>query len=209
VKILLSLSVPAVSLVTVVAIAGCSTSPRSLPPTTSPPQSVLTPDHSRGAETLPIPALVPDANFAKATEKINSSGGTLFVPKFGGFSGSVGYPSNNALPGTTITLISSTTDINHAPQPSQGTVVFYLQARLKSITGYVTFNTGTASATLRSSSLLSSKTYSIYAYAFGKPLHGTPYNIGSPKNGRLTFTSPINGGTVPAGVTVTVELDQN
>jgi hypothetical protein len=207
---LLSRSVCVASLLAIVALAGCSTSSKSVPPVAPPlGNSPQAQDRSPGAQALPAPMVLPDANSSKLTEKVNPSGGNFVVPKFGGFSGSVGYPSNNAFPGTTVTLISSTTNINHAPQPPSGTVVFYLQAKLSSPIGYVTFNNGTATARLHAASLLSSKTYSVYAYAFGKPLHGTPYPVGSPKHGTLTFTSPINGGTVPAGITVTVELDQN
>jgi hypothetical protein len=207
---LFSRSLCVASLLTIVSVAGCSTSSKSVPPVTPPlGNTPLAQDRAAGARTVPVPLMLPDGNSSKLTENVNPAGGKFIVPKFGGFSGAVGYPSNNAFPGTTVTLISSTTNINHAPQPPTGTVVFYLQAKLSSPIGYVTFNNGTATARLHSASLLSSKTYSIYAYALGKPLHGTPYPVGSPTHGTLTFTSPIQGGTVPAGITVTVELDQN
>ncbi|MEO6990842.1 MAG: hypothetical protein ABI346_00665 [Candidatus Baltobacteraceae bacterium] len=151
--------------------------------------------------------VIPDANSRKLVESISSAGGTLKVPPFAKFGGSIGYTSNNAPSGTTITLISSVQNLAHVPNPPSGTAIFYIQATLSSSQFTIVFNSGNASATIASKKLVAAKTYTVYAYALGQ-LVGQ-FNAGHPKNGKLHFTSPINGQTIPTGVTVTVQLAQN
>jgi hypothetical protein len=62
---------------------------------------------------------------ASATETIATAGGSLCIPAFGGFSGTLTYPTASST--SKIVLTSSTTNIGNYPSPGTvGTPVFYL-----------------------------------------------------------------------------------
>ena len=138
-----------------------------------------------------------------STQSVVPAGGSFTVPAFAGFTGSVGYTSNNAS-GATVTLTSSLTPV--LGEPTGSGVVFYLNALLTSSSSVI-FNSGTATVTLTSSALLSNKTYNVNIYVSGIPISST--NAGSPTNGSLSFNSPISAQTVPAGTNVVIEIVQN
>lgn len=154
--------------------------------------------------------VVPDTCGKNTTEPINPAGGTITLPPCGGFTGSLGYPSNNAPGGATLVLRTSITKPKGVPTPSGKTVLLFLQATAHSSTSSITFNSGNATAKLTNKKkLLSSHTYSAYAYAFGFLLKGFPKELGAPTNGSLSFASPVSGVTLPTGITVTFELTQD
>jgi len=138
-----------------------------------------------------------------STQSVIAAGGTLVLPPFAGWTGSLGYTSNNAS-GATITLTSSTTAVSG--EPSNTGVVFYINALLTSSSS-VTFNAGSATVSLSSSALLSNHTYTANFYTFGF-LVGSA-SAGSPSNGTLSFASPITSQTVSGGTSVVIELVQN
>lgn len=95
---------------------------------------------------------------ASATEKITSKGGTLCIPAFGGFGGTITYPPAN--PATKIKLTSSTTNYDNLPQLGSGTPIFYLQIELL---GNTTFGKDApAGGGLASSAIKPGKAYTAY-----------------------------------------------
>jgi hypothetical protein len=142
---------------------------------------------------------------------ILAAGGSLSLPAFGGFSGSIGYPTNNAPAGAVNAVLESSTT-NLGTLPSAPGAIFHEQFQLSSTTTQsVTFNSGTATGSFSSSALSPAKTYTLYVYI--PALAGnTPYatqSLGSPSGSTISFTSPISGITIPVGVSVVLELGQN
>ena len=89
-----------------------------------------------------VPDLVPPKckgqvttkRYATLTVKLSTTGGTLCIPAFGGFGGSIKYPGAN--PSVKLKVTSSTTDYNHQPHLGQGTAIFYLQLGLSGGTSF-------------------------------------------------------------------------
>jgi peptidoglycan hydrolase-like protein with peptidoglycan-binding domain len=193
-----------------VAAAGCSVQPQAGAPTLPPVQTPASVASQQQPQTLDAEQLSFDAKSASKTETINKAGGTFTLPAFGGFSGTLGYPSNNAPANSKISLQTSTTNIHHAPTPHKKTVLMFEQATLKSGASAITFNGGTASGTFSSSQIVTSHTYALYAYALGILAPGFPIQLGSPtSDGSLTFSSPLSGESLPTGIAVTFEFVQN
>ncbi len=74
--------------------------------------------------------------YASLTVTLSTKGGSLCIPEFGGFGGTVKYPSAN--PSVNLTLISSIKNYNHQPELGQGTPIFYLQLALSGGTSFGT-----------------------------------------------------------------------
>lgn len=72
--------------------------------------------------------------FASLTVTLSNKAGSFCVPEFGGFGGTIEYPSAN--PPVKLKLISSTKDYNHEPQLGDGTAIFYLQLALSGATSF-------------------------------------------------------------------------
>jgi len=153
--------------------------------------------------------LSPDACGKKSTQDLAAGGGSLTLPTCSGYKGKVSYGKNNAPAKTTVTLITTTKNPGNVPTPAGKTVLAFVQATGNSTGGSVTFNNTSSKSTISNKKLLSSKTYALYAYALGILVSGFPQQIGSPVNGVLTFASPLNGQTVPQGITIDFELAQN
>lgn len=110
-------------------------------------------------------------NYASLTVKLSTKGGTLCIPAYGGFGGSIKYPSAN--PSVKFTLISSTKNYNHQPRLGKGTAIFYLQVALAGGTSFGT-NT-TAGGGLTAKAILPGKAYSAYGQA---TISGFPIDFG-------------------------------
>ena len=193
------------SLLALSVAAGCAVSTTSNLPTT--PQQ-LPGAASQSAFSQSI--MNPDAKSAKQTEPIDKAGGTLTLPAYGGYSGTLGYPSNNAPSGSKIALETSTTDIHHAPKPRGKKVLMYEQATLKSSASQITFKSGSGSGSISGPGIVTSHTYALYAYALGISVPGFPMQLGHPtSNGTISFSSPLSGQSIPTGIGVTIELVQN
>lgn len=204
-----------------------TSSPTSQPTPTPTPHITPTPTPTPHGTPTPTPSgatptPTPSATSASTTEPLSpqGSGGSipvLVLPPFGGFTGTVGYASNNAPANTTITFTVSILNIFSVPTPppSAGTVLFFTRVRANSTAGTIGFNDGTQTATLVSSQLISSDTYFICAW-LGSFNIGPPVNVGSPVGGTLTYPSPLTkaglkatGGQLPANVNIDLDFIQN
>lgn len=75
------------------------------------------------------------STYASKTEKMTSAGGTLCVPAFGGFGGSITYPGAN--PAITLKLTTSTTNYTGSlPKLSKGAPIVYLQFATSGATSF-------------------------------------------------------------------------
>jgi len=205
-----------------IVLAGCSGSALAPQASSVAPQSVaafpqnirITPDQVEAARQrgtlVPIPVIQTDTVVHK-NEKISPKGGTFTAPVSGGFKAAFKYPSNDAPPGQTIMMAADTSNSFGAPMPSAGTPIWYFQAQLSG-SGQVTFNSGTGKATISQKSLSSKHTYSVWGFV-PQVLGNTPLFViqaGSPNSKHsLSFSSPLNGATIPDGIYVDIELVQN
>jgi hypothetical protein len=73
-------------------------------------------------------------DYASLTVRLKTNGGSFCIPEFGGFGGSVKYPSAN--PSVKLSLISSTTNYDDLPELGNGTAIFYLQLALSGGTNF-------------------------------------------------------------------------
>jgi hypothetical protein len=71
--------------------------------------------------------------------------------------------------------------------------------------GSVTYQGASQLSVIKNAAFLPSATFTLYAYAFG--VEEFSEHLGSPTNGVLQFPSPLNGITVPFGLTICFELD--
>jgi hypothetical protein len=141
-----------------------------------------------GASTLPFAAtpsvstVLPEAKlrdckgqqnfnqYATLTITLLTSGGSVCIPTFGGFGGSVKYPSVN--PSVQLTLTSSTTNYNNMPELGSGTPIFYLQLALS---GGTTFGKkAKAGGGLTSKSITPGQTYTAFGQAV---VYGFKFNF--------------------------------
>jgi hypothetical protein len=100
--------------------------------------------------------------YGSLTVTLSTSGGSFCIPSYGGFGGSVTYPSAN--PSVKMKLISSTTDYNHKLPPlSSGKPIFYLQLALNGATNFGT--NVAAGGGLAGKKIIPSKTYTAFAQA--------------------------------------------
>ena len=74
--------------------------------------------------------------YASLTVTLSTQGGSFCIPEFGGFGGSVEYPSVD--PSVKLTEKSSTTDYAKLPQLGSGTAIFYLQLAISGSTAFGT-----------------------------------------------------------------------
>src|SRR5579863_4154385 len=99
--------------------------------------------------------------YATLTVTLLTKGGSVCIPTFGGFGGSVRYPG--ASPSVNLTLTSSTTNYDNMPQLGSGTPIFYLQL---AISGGTSFGTKVkAGGGLTSQSITPGQTYTVFGQA--------------------------------------------
>jgi hypothetical protein len=124
----------------------------------------LTPPKCKGQKTT--------KQYASLTVTLSTKGGSFCIPEFGGFGGTVKYPS--ATPSVKLSLISSTTNYAHLPELGTGSAIFYLQL---AISGGTTFGTNTtAGGGLTSKQIKPGKPYTAFgeAIVFSIPVKFTP-----------------------------------
>jgi len=149
---------------------------------------------------------VPDACNTTVNDPLNRAGGSDALPACATFTGGFTYGPNNAPSGSSVALLSTTKKPGGVPT-EPGTPLLFVQGELKSKAGYITFKASKVKSDVHSTKLLSSKTYTLYAFAYGFEIYHT--NLGSPTNGTLKFASPFDGRQLPTYVKVTVEIAQN
>lgn len=110
-------------------------------------------------------------DYASVSQKLSTKGGSLCVPAFGGFGGSINYPPAN--PSVKLELTSSTTNYNHMPNLGKGSPIFYLQL---AISGGTTFGKNVrAGGGLTSQQIDPGEPYTIYGQAVVRHI---PFNFG-------------------------------
>lgn len=149
--------------------------------------------------------------FATDSNTLQSSGGLLCVPTFGGFSGTIAYPPAN--PSVIMKLVSSTTNYNKKLLPlgpSTESPIFYLQLSIAKATAFGT--NAPAGGGLTSKALKPSQTYTAYGHA---EVGGFPVELGScylvakkgKKGGVIAgIGTLLKGQTVPAGAHALLEI---
>jgi hypothetical protein len=181
---------------------------------------------ARGTSTLPaasssfVPSVTREAKlpackgqqttkqYATLTVTLSTDGGSFCIPKFGGFGGSVKYPSAN--PSVDVTLWSSTTNYNHMPELGNGTAIFYLQLALSGGTNFGS-KVGHGGG-LASKKIVPGQTYTVFGQA---KIYGFPYNfnpcyviaVKSRYGGTLGgIGTLLKGQSVPAPATGVIEI---
>lgn len=136
--------------------------------------------------------------YASVTAKMLTKGGTLCIPAFGGFGGTITYPPAN--PAVKVKLTSSTTNYDNMPEFGTGTPIFYLQLALL---GDTSFGTSLpAGGGLDSATIEPRKAYTAYgAAALGSLWIGFPPCFAIAKKSK--YGGQISGiGTVLEGRSV-------
>lgn len=137
-------------------------------------------------------------NYSTVTEKLVKRGGSLCIPAFGGFGGTVRYPAVN--PPVDMTLTSSTSNYAKLPELGKGKALFYLQLALS---GSTTFGANLpAGGGLTGKKIVAKKSYTAFgaALVFGFYVQFTPcYVVATPGK----YGGVIGGlGTLLKGQTV-------
>jgi hypothetical protein len=108
--------------------------------------------------------------YATLSVTLSTAGGSVCIPTFGGFGGSVKYPSVN--PSVKLTLTSSTTNYDNMPQLGSGTPIFYLQL---AISGGTTFGSHVKKGGgLTSKQITPGQIYTVFGQAV---VYGFKYNF--------------------------------
>jgi len=187
-------------------------SPSPTPKLTPTPRPTPSPTPTPVGTATPTPSPTPTGSGGclvqdPCTQPLVDAGGELIVPTVGSWTGTVGYATNDAKAGTTITFTTCTTNCFGAPNPPGATPVFWTRAAACCDSrGYIQFNDGNQIATANSTTLLPSQTYWLCAYIGSFVIPGGPLPAGSPTNNTLTYPSPLTGqalqgtgGKLPTG----------
>lgn len=148
-----------------------------------------------------------DVTSKSVTQKLNPGGGTIAIPKFDGFTGSLGYAKNNARPGVDLTL-ESTGHVNAQgiptpPASSAAWPLLYLTARTSSTNG-VTFASSGRQASIVSTSFVPRGSYQLYLYKGHKLV--AEISGATPAKGALRFPTVLADVTITPKTTLAVEL---
>ncbi len=120
-------------------------------------------------QAIALPSLTPPdckaqytaKKYASDTTKISTKGGSLCVPAFGGFGGSIKYPT--ASESVDLTLTSSVKNYNGQPKLGTGKAIFYLQF---DVAGATSFGSSLkAGGGLTGSKIVSGQAYTAYGQA--------------------------------------------
>jgi hypothetical protein len=180
--------------------AGCSHSSNSVLP--------LVPQHGAMATAvLKDRTVAPNACNTKDKETVNVAGGTFVIPACGGTTSRITYGTNKAPSGSTATFVSATTNPNKTAcgVPKGETIVAYFTAELKSSASEVAFGSTTKKSNITNPAFKTTSTYSIFGYVFGT--EEITESLGHPNShGALTFSSPVNGRTIPSSIFLCFEL---
>lgn len=179
----------------------------------------MRPSGRRGARVNPDVVITPgDQNYlgifflaevgpSDSNDPIDPTGKSAFViPSLGppstGFSGTIGYPPNNAPSGTLMSLESI--NVNNisfastcaAPTPPFGTPILYIG--MQTAASPLVFQSGNETTTVQSSTLVNGASYSLFAYDLQSP--SSAPQIGATQtavaqSGAVSFASPLDGYT--------------
>lgn len=137
------------------------------------------------------------------TYPIASSGGTFQIPGAAEFTGAIDYGVASSISGATLTVT------NYGPNPppkapaSNVHPALYLQAQIGGATHVAFQSDASKTMTIVSASLVAGATYEVNAY-FGN--HQIASYTATPRSGRLTLPSPLNGVSMNVGVPLLLEL---
>lgn len=147
-----------IALLTVAVLGGCGS---QLPPTVP----------GSGSAGIILPEAVPPAckaqkktkKYTSVTETLNADGGSLCIPQFGAFGGTLNVPPSTL--SDKVTLISSTTNYASVPLPKvSGSPIFYLNVTPASATAFgVRLKTGGG---LTGKPIKAKKTYTGYLQGY-------------------------------------------
>jgi hypothetical protein len=145
--------------------------------------------------------------YSSLTVTLSTKGGKFCIPAFGGFGGSIEYPSAN--PSAKIKLTSSTSDYDHKLMSlHSGKPIFYLQLALESPTNFGT--NVPAGGGLESKKLIPGHTYTAFGAVEGLPVSFTPCyaTATASKNGGMIggLGTLLKGQDVPFAVTGYIEI---
>lgn len=121
------------------------------------------------SQAVALPGLTPPdckvqkttKNYASATVRISTKGGSLCVPAFGGFGGTIKYPT--ASESVNLTLISSVKNYNGQPILGTGKAIFYLQFDVADATSFG--SSVKPGGGLTGSKIISGQAYTAYGQA--------------------------------------------
>ncbi|HEY2553926.1 MAG TPA: hypothetical protein VGI15_01645 [Candidatus Cybelea sp.] len=136
--------------------------------------------------------------YASVTQLLSTKGGSLCVPAFGGFGGTIKYPPAN--PSVKLELTSSTTNYDHMPNLGNGTPIFYMQLALQGGTSFG--GNVDAGGGLTGKQIDPRKPYTVYGQAV---IYNIPFNFGpcSAKASKGKYGGVIGGvGTLLKGVQI-------
>jgi hypothetical protein len=149
------------------------------------------------------------AKFASLTQALVSAGGSLCIPAFGGFGGSIFYPG--ATPSIKMALTTSTTNYNgKLPSLGSGKVIYYIQL---ATSGPVTFaSSAKVGGGLTGKALIAGKPYTAYGQASAdgiteglKPCYAIATK--GPSGGVIGgLGSLLKGQTVPIAASGVIEI---
>ena len=178
-----------------------------------------------GATPLPAAALnpaaiAPDAvppdckgqkttkDYASVMETLSTAGGSLCVPAFGEFGGTIDYPPAN--PSVALDLTSSTTNYDRMPNLGTGTPIFYMQLAIQGATSFG--SNVDAGGGLTSKTIHPRKPYTVYGKAV---IFHIPFNFGpcytrasKGKYGGVIggVGTLLEGAQIPGAATAVVEI---
>jgi len=203
------------------AIAGCAGSnPSALPSLPLPsPSPSTTPTPTPTPSPSPAPAAVAvacagqttTATNASVTETLVTAGGSACLPLFGGFGGTIVYPTVST--SVTATLTASTTNDASFPTLGSGAAIYYLQIALSGATTFGAAAPSGGGLVATSTAIVPGAVYSILGQATfaGNTINLTPCQTtaASGANGAGVISglgTVLNGAQAPAPVTTILEI---
>jgi outer membrane protein assembly factor BamB len=171
-----------------ICLAGCAYSQGIAPSNVSP--QVASPSAGGQSKSKTVPVL--------------AGGGSLALPRYGGFKGKVPYNPNDATSGATLRFTNSgANNVLGVPTPPNGTPVLYLEASIR-VASKVTFASGSNLTKLESASFQPGRSYEIYAYEGSQQVES--YGANPPKHSALTFQTPLSGVMIPSTTPLAIEV---
>jgi hypothetical protein len=203
---------PVSTLPTTAPTTGPTTTPTS-GPTTGPTSAPTTAPTTAPTSAAPLACTgqTTTGTNASVTQTLATAGGTLCIPAFGGFGGTLNYPTVTS--SVNVTLTSSTTNDAAFPALGTATPVFFLQIALA---GGTTFGTGAAAGGgLASTSIIVGQTYTVFGQATiaGFPVNFSPCQsvatAGAGGTGVISgLATVLTNAAVPIAATGVLEIEQ-
>ena len=199
---------------------GATTAPSATPIATATPTPTAAPTPTATPTPTAAPTLAAQpacagqttgATNATVTETLMTAGGTLCIPAFGGFGGSIVYPPVSS--SISVTLASSTTNDAGFPALAAGTPIYYLQLALSGATSFGTGAPAGGGLSSTSTAIVPGQHYTIYGAASigGLSLPLTPCQTtataGAGGTGVISgLGTVLNGASVPLAAMGVLEI---